>query len=1339
MRGKTIRRAAGLAVLTFLAAVFAVAAGAGEGTLDGVLTLTWGDPGPGGTGKSEFLAEVTPPGGRPVRLAWDAARFDPGCLRVLNRRPVRVYGTLLPAADAPRGQDLLVAERIEPAGGAARPHKPEAVTGPQPWVTIPCKFSDVAAEPRTVGFFADQFGSTSPRLDHYWRELSYENINMNGSLAASKWYVLPHPKSHYVTGSPPAANLTALFTDATAAADPDIDFTPFMGINLFFNDELDGYAWGGARYATLDGVAKVWRTTWEPPWGYNNLCILMHEMGHGFGLPHSCFNPSSVYDSSWDVMSDSWQCNPTDPTFGCFGQHTIAHHKDMLGWVTPGQIVTVNTGSRQTVTLERLAQPSGSNPRLIKVPVGGSATRYYTVEARKRVGYDTQLPGESVIVHEVDTTRDIEAYVQGANGDTGAMIAVGSSFTDTANCVTVTVNSSSATGWTVTVSNTAGPGITTHPQNQTIQSGQTAALSVTASGAGALSYQWYQGTSGDTSTPVGTNAASYTTPPLSATTSYWVRVTDGCGSTNSSAATVTVQSGCTPPAIASHPAGASLCSGQSTTLTVTATGSTPFTYAWYQGASGNTAIPVGTNSNTFGTPALLSSTSYWVRVTNACGTADSNAAALTVLTAPGITSHPAGQTIASGQTATLFVSATGSAPLGYQWYQGASGNTSSPVGSNQPSYTTPALTGTTSYWVRVTNACGTANSNTAVITVSGGCEAPSIDTPPESMVICNGFAASLTVSASGTAPLAYQWYQGTSGDTSVPVGTDASAYITPTLSATTNFWVRVTNACGTVDTPTAVITVRNGPAVTVQPQSQSVQAGQPVYLAVVASGIGSLSYQWYQGTSPDTSTPVGTDSSGFTSPPLTQDTRYWVRVTDDCGSTDSNSAVITVTEGPVYTVFAAHVAESDMWWTRLSVVNLGLTPASLRIDAFGSDGVLVQSVVMGGIPAGGALRQGISTILSPEALSRDLWLKITSQQPLQGVLEFGTKDDATEVVMPMAPAAASLIFPYVVVVADWYTGLTLVNTGPVPAAVSLTAHAEDGYLLATTPVNLPAAGKYVRLIDQVFPTVGNPSAIRLVRVQSDQDLVGFELFGNLSNPGLAGLPAAAAPVKAPVPATGESTPGATYTAHYLEIPANDLFYTGVTFCNRGADGAMFEADLYDSAGSKLVGTSYYVIPYQQVTREIWTLFSESGTPYPSAARMRLQADQPFLGFELFFTRSGAFAFDGLPVVSSGSYRFCFPLVRTETGWASRLRLFNPSASAAGVSIKAYAEGGALLGESTGALAAGHTSDANLAVLFPAVYASIAWLNVESSQPVAGDLFFLSASTGRLGSYPGIEW
>jgi hypothetical protein len=87
------------------------------------------------------------------------------------------------------------------------------------------------------------------------------------------------------------------------------------------------------------------------------------------------------------------------------------------------------------------------------------------------------------------------------------------------------------------------------------------------------------------------------------------------------------------------------------------------------------------------------------------------------------------------------------------------------------------------------------------------CVAPSITTQPASVTISAGGSATLTVAASGTPPFAYQWYTGSSGNTGSPVSGATSASLTVSPLATTSYWVRVTNACGSASSTTATVTV----------------------------------------------------------------------------------------------------------------------------------------------------------------------------------------------------------------------------------------------------------------------------------------------------------------------------------------------------------------------------------------------------------------------------------------------------------------------------------------------------------------------------------------------------
>jgi uncharacterized delta-60 repeat protein len=296
------------------------------------------------------------------------------------------------------------------------------------------------------------------------------------------------------------------------------------------------------------------------------------------------------------------------------------------------------------------------------------------------------------------------------------------------------------------------------------------------------------------------------TPLQTGSFNFAVTATDGNGCSGSAAYTLIIALGFAP-AITAQPQSQTIASGHTAMLSVGASGTAPLTYQWYQGPSGATATPIGgATGSSYTTPALTSATSYWVRVSNAYGTADSSTATISIGVAPLITTQPLSQTIASGQTAMLSVGASGAPPLTYQWYLGPSGATTTPIGgATASSYTTPPLTSATSYWVRVSNAYGTADSITA--TISNGV-APSITTQPLSQTITAGHTAALSVGAIGSAPLTYQWYQGPSGTTTNPIGgATASSYTTPVLRTATSYWVRASNPYGVADSNTATIIV----------------------------------------------------------------------------------------------------------------------------------------------------------------------------------------------------------------------------------------------------------------------------------------------------------------------------------------------------------------------------------------------------------------------------------------------------------------------------------------------------------------------------------------------------
>jgi hypothetical protein len=171
--------------------------------------------------------------------------------------------------------------------------------------------------------------------------------------------------------------------------------------------------------------------------------------------------------------------------------------------------------------------------------------------------------------------------------------------------------------------------------------------------------------------------------------------------------------------------------------------------------------------------------------------------------APTITQHPANQTVSEGQTATFNVSASGTAPLSYQWRK----NNVDIGGANSTSYTTPPPTLADSgaqFTCFVSNAFGNATSNAATLTVTMNQAPTATITQPAVGTLYSGgqtinYAGTGTDPEQGSLPAsAFTWRVDFHHDTHVHPfiasfsGVTGGSFVIPTTGETAaNVWYRI--------------------------------------------------------------------------------------------------------------------------------------------------------------------------------------------------------------------------------------------------------------------------------------------------------------------------------------------------------------------------------------------------------------------------------------------------------------------------------------------------------------------------------------------------------------------
>lgn len=328
-------------------------------------------------------------------------------------------------------------------------------------------------------------------------------------------------------------------------------------------------------------------------------------------------------------------------------------------------------------------------------------------------------------------------------------------------------------------------------------------------------------------------------------------------------------------------------------------------YQWYKGQqmlSDNGRI-VGTNSSRLEVRKVANAdlgTDYYCVVTGVCGTATSRNARVQT-TGVFVDFAQNSITVCDGKKAVIQGSAYTNPPAGelrlQWWYKGAPLAEGGRYSGTQTTTltidpTTPEDVGEYTLYAELANNRNV-NATGSVNLVIGG--TPTITTQPISNTTCEGEAFTLSVAATGTGAISYQWlFNGQ------PISGEVSP--TLTLSATKarqgEYTVHVKTACWLVVSRPAIVTVRDATKITQQPPATvAATVGQPLTVTLAATGSGTLQYQWFKNGAALTGevTPTYTKAAYA----IADEGKYWCRVRSECGEVISDTTTVTTKPGVV--------------------------------------------------------------------------------------------------------------------------------------------------------------------------------------------------------------------------------------------------------------------------------------------------------------------------------------------------------------------------------------------------------------------------------------------------------
>jgi hypothetical protein len=325
------------------------------------------------------------------------------------------------------------------------------------WLILLCKYADQPAEPHAPSYYGQLFNETgggSLGMYDYFRDISYGTVDLDGTEIHG-WYTMTRTLAQAQADQRNHTYSRWNEIQYCINTATDVNSGNYYSVVAAMNAPIDGGNAGGGGGHVLTDPNGLFPD------------FLGHEMLHVYGLPHSFGptpgNPNTEYGDPWDIMSamSTYTFVGTYPSpYGGFGGSgpnlNMAYKNNRLNWIPSNRMTTVASGSHtsQVVTLAASSKPEANGSLMARINLPHPSTdtfpSFYSVEYRTNDNWDRAFSRNGVFVHlsRADGTSLVE---QTAGSSPHEDFQAGDSFTDSANGVTITVNSFNASEGTATV------------------------------------------------------------------------------------------------------------------------------------------------------------------------------------------------------------------------------------------------------------------------------------------------------------------------------------------------------------------------------------------------------------------------------------------------------------------------------------------------------------------------------------------------------------------------------------------------------------------------------------------------------------------------------------------------------------------------------------------------------------------------------------------------------------------------------------------------------------------------------------------------------------------------